>query len=104
MSKTLVAVSVTFCILAVIVALNSTSVRCRVCMSAHLLPNDLNHHPFRPPPIKLPIEYLLPRPEIQPPGGDRHDDLAAHDLPLHVGVGVVLAGAVVAIAVGRRIE
>ena len=33
-----------------------------------------------------------------------HDDFAAHDLPLQVGVGVVLAGAVVVVAVGARVE
>lgn len=47
------------------------------------------------PPIELPIEDLLPSPEIQPPFRHGHDDLAANDLTLDVCVGVVLTGAVV---------
>src|SRR5579862_7174909 len=72
--------------------------------SDYSLPNHLNHHPLRSPPVELPIKNLFPRTEIEPPGGDCYDDLATHDLPLHVGVGVVLAGAVVAIALRRRME
>src|SRR5665213_1410519 len=39
-------------------------------------------------------EDLLPRPEIQPPGGHRDDDLATHDRALQVGIRVVLAAVV----------
>ena len=56
-----------------------------------LLPNDLDQHPLRPIPIELAAENLLPRPEVEFPLGKRHD-LPAHELPLQVGVGVVLAG------------
>src|ERR1700722_10381042 len=41
MSRTSVAVSVTLCIFGVIVALNSPSVSCRVCMSSLPLPDNL---------------------------------------------------------------
>jgi len=50
------------------------------------------------PPVKLAVEYLLPRAKVQAAVGDRYDDFAAHDLPLEVGVVVVLGGAVVAVA------
>jgi hypothetical protein len=54
--------------------------------------------------VELPVKDLLPPPKVELPFGDGHDDLAAHDLPLQVGVGVVLAGAVVLVALRRRVE
>ena len=47
---------------------------------------------------------MLPRPQVELAVGDRHDHLAAHDLPLVVGVGIVFAGAVVVVPLRRRIE
>jgi len=63
------------------------------CLS--LLPNDLDQHPLGSSPIKLAVEDLFPWPEVELALGDGHDDLPAHDLPLHVGVGVILARPVV---------
>ena len=68
-----------------------------------LLPDDLDQHALPPAPVELAVEDLLPRPEVQPAARDRDDDLAAHHLPLEVRVGVVLAGAVVAILADRRV-
>ena len=31
------------------------------------LPDDLHQHPLASPPVELPVEDLLPRPQIQPP-------------------------------------
>src|SRR5205823_11147025 len=61
------------------------------------LPDDLHQHALPAPAIELPIEDLLPGPEIQAPPAYRHDHLTPHDLAFHVRVGVVLSGAVVAI-------
>ena len=69
-----------------------------------LLPNDLYQHPLPPPPVKLAIENLFPRAEIEFAFGDADDDLAAHDLAFHVRVGVVLAGAVVLVLGGWRVR
>ena len=54
--------------------------------------------------VELAVEDLFPRAEVELAVGDGDDDLAAHDLAFHVGVGVVFAGAVVMVARGRRIE
>src|SRR5205807_470586 len=71
---------------------------------ADLLPDDLDQHPLGPVAVELAVEDLLPRPEIEFPLRDRHDDLPAHDLPLQVRVGVVLPGAVVVVDVRVRVE
>ena len=60
-------------------------------------PNNLDQYPLPAPPIKLAVEYLLPRAEIQAPIRDRHHDLAAHDLSLHMRIGIIFAGAVVTV-------
>ena len=75
----------------------------RLCCSPVLLPNDLDQHPLAPAAVELAVEDLLPRAEVELALGDGHDDLAAHDLPLQVGVGVVLAGAVVVVVLRRRV-
>ena len=70
------------------------------------LPDDLDQDALAAAAIEFAVEYLLPRPEVQPPVGDGHHHLAAHDLPLQVGIGVVLAGLVVlpaAAGVGRQL-
>src|SRR5262245_56439415 len=59
------------------------------------LAEDLDQDSLRPAAVELAVEDLLPGAEVELAVGDGDDDLAAHDLPLHVGVGVVLAGAVV---------
>src|SRR5262249_558753 len=76
----------------------------RVTSSDMLLPDDLDQHALRPAAVELAVEDLLPRAEVQLALRDRHDDLTAHDLPLQVGVGVVLAGAVVVVHAGVRVE
>src|SRR5262249_36047685 len=73
-------------------------------LSNILLSDHLDQHPLGPPPVELAVEDLLPGPEVELPLRDRHHDLAPHDLPLHVGIGVVLAGAVVLVAGRRGIE
>src|SRR5947209_142211 len=45
--------------------------------------------------VKLAVEDLLPRAEVEPAGGDRNDNFPAHDLPLQMRVGVIFAGPVV---------
>jgi len=47
--------------------------------------------------VELPVKDLLSGAQVELAVGDGHDDLAAHDLPLHVRVGVVLARVIVAI-------
>ena len=63
------------------------------------LPNHLHQHPLRRPPVEFAVKICSHGPKSSFPG-DRDDDLAAHDLPLVVGIGVVFAGAVVMIALG----
>ena len=65
--------------------------------SGRLLPDNLDEHALRSASVELAIEDLLPRAKIQLPFCDRHHDLAAHDLALVVGVGIILAGAVMMI-------
>jgi hypothetical protein len=47
---------------------------------------------------------LLPGAEVELAGSDRDADLATHDLPLEMGVGVVFASAVVILSLGRGVE
>ena len=74
------------------------------CRRRMLFPDHLDQHPLRPVAVELAVEDLLPRAEVELALGDRDDDLAAHDLPLQVGVGVVLAGAVVVVVVRVGVE
>jgi len=69
-----------------------------------LLAYDLDQDALPAPPVELTVEDLLPGAEVQPAVGDRHDHFAPHDLPLQMGVGVVLAGAVVAIVADRLVR
>ncbi len=68
-----------------------------------LLPNDLHQHPLAPPPIEFTVENLLPRTKVEFSIGHGHHRFPAHDLPLHVSVGVVLASIVVALLVNGRV-
>jgi len=71
------------------------------------LSDNLHQHPLAAAAVELAVENLLPGAEVQFAVGDRHHHFPAHDLPLQVGVGVVLAGVVVAVlgngGVGRQL-
>jgi hypothetical protein len=54
--------------------------------------------------VELAVENLLPGAEVEFPLRDGDDDLPTHDLPLQVGVGVILAGAVVVVVGGVGVE
>ena len=60
-----------------------------------LLADDFHQDPLAPTAVELAVEDLLPVPEVELGLGDRYHDFAPHDLPLHVGVSVIFAGAVV---------
>ena len=84
-----------------------------------LFPYNLDQDTLPAPAVKLAVKDLPPRAKdfdelsrvVQPPVGDRHDDLAAHHLSLQMGVAVVpstplrtgLAGAIVAVAADRLV-
>src|SRR5581483_4565966 len=68
------------------------------------LADHLDQHALSPAAVELAVEDLLPRAEVELAARDRDDDLAPHDLPLQVGVGVVLAGVVVAVLLGRSVR
>ena len=59
---------------------------------------------FLRPPSNSAIENLLPGAEIEFAIGDGDDNLASHHLPLHVCIGIILAGPVVAIARDRLVR
>jgi hypothetical protein len=61
----------------------------------HPLPDDLHHHPLAAAAVEFAVEDLFPGAEVEMAFGYGDDYFAAHDLALEVGVGVVLAGAVV---------
>ena len=69
-----------------------------------LVSNYLDQHALPPSPVEFPVENLFPRAEIQFALSDCDDNFTAHDLTLEVGVGIVFAGSVVAIAGGRRMR
>src|SRR5688500_10910726 len=68
------------------------------------LAGDLYQHPLRPVSVKLAVEDLFPRPEIELALRDCNHDFPSHDLPFQMGVGVVFAGAVVMVEVRIRVE
>jgi hypothetical protein len=57
-----------------------------------LFADYLYKHPLAALAVKLAIKDLFPRPEIKLACGNSNYDLSAHDSPLQVRVGVVLAG------------
>jgi hypothetical protein len=59
-----------------------------------LLPDDFDEDALASVPIEFAVEDLLSRPKVELALGDRNDDFPDHDLALEVGVGVVLASAV----------
>jgi len=72
--------------------------------SETLFANHLHQYTLPAPAIEFAVENLLPGAEIELALGNRHHDLSAHDLPFVVGIGVVLTGPIVVIALWRRIE
>jgi len=69
--------------------------------SSVLVADDLDEHPLAPASIEFAIEDLLPGAEVKFASGYGNHHFTAHDLPLHVGVGIVFAAVVVAILVDR---
>jgi len=68
-----------------------------------LLADDLDEHPLAPAPIEFTVEDLLPGAEVKFASGYGDYHFTAHDLPLHVGVGIVFAAVVVSILVDRLV-
>src|SRR6266487_5050844 len=69
----------------------------------HLLADHFDQHALVASAVKLAVEDLLPRPEVELSFCDRHDYVAAHHLAFVVRVPVILAGAIVVVALGTRI-
>src|SRR5215813_11604574 len=63
--------------------------------------DDFHQHSLAAPAVELAVENLLPRTQIELSFRDRHHNLAPHDLPLHVRIGIVFPGVVVAVLVHR---
>jgi hypothetical protein len=53
--------------------------------------DDFYEHPLAPAAVELTLKDLFPGTEVKPASGHGYHHLAAHDLALQVGVGVVLA-------------
>ena len=64
-------------------------------------PDDLHQHPLSPAAVELPVKYLLPRPEVELPLRDGDDHLPPHDLPLEVGIRIILPRPVVVVMLDR---
>src|SRR4051812_22665026 len=62
------------------------------------LPDNLHQHPLPPPAVEFVVEDVFPGPQVQPTLGNRHHHLAAHDLPLQVRIGIILARPIVLIS------
>src|SRR5450830_974597 len=75
---------------------SSTSLWRRRAGRSRLFPEDLDEDALVAAAVPLAVEDPLPRAEVEPPLRDGGDDFAAHELPLDVRVGIVLAGVVVA--------
>ena len=61
------------------------------------LSNHFHQHSLGPATIKLTIENLFPRTEIEIPIGNGHNNLAPHDLAFHMGICIVFAGTIVSV-------
>jgi len=59
------------------------------------LADNLHKDPLFSSPVKLTVEDLLPGPEIEIPLRHSNDNLPPHDLPLQVGVSVILSRPIV---------
>ena len=73
-------------------------------MAGYLFANNLHQHPFATVAIEFAVEDLLPGPKVEPAFGDGDDDFAAHDLAFHMGISVILAGAIVVILAGGGVR
>ena len=62
------------------------------------LAENFHERAFAAAAVELAVENLFPRAEVEFARSHGDDDLAAHDGALEVGVGVVLAGAVVVVS------
>ena len=62
-----------------------------------LLTDDLDEDSLAAAAVKLAVEDLFPRAEVELAARDGDGDLSAHDLALQVGIAVVFAGLVVAV-------
>jgi hypothetical protein len=71
---------------------------------AELFADDFDEDAFGSSAIEFAVEDLLPGAEVELSPGDGDDHFSAHELALHVGVGVVLPGAVVGVSRGRGVE
>ena len=65
---------------------------------------DFHQYPLLPPSVELAIKDLLPRTKIQLPFRYRHYYLSPHYLSLHVRIGIVFPGIVVAVLVHRFVR
>jgi hypothetical protein len=59
-----------------------------------LLTYYFDQHPFPAPPVKFSIENPFPGTEIQPTIGNGYNHFPTHDLPFHVGIGIILTNIV----------
>src|SRR5271163_1792107 len=75
-----------------------------LCATVVLVADDFQEDFFGPVAVEFAVEDLFPWAEVELAVGDGDDDLAAHDLPLHVGVGVVFASVVVLVLAGGRVR
>src|SRR5437762_14165059 len=57
-----------------------------------LLANNFHQRSFSSSAVEFAIEDLLPRPEIQLPFANRHDNFATHNLALQMRVGIIYPG------------
>ena len=69
-----------------------------VARRSALFANDLDQYALAAPSVELAIKNLLSRTEVEFTCRDRDDNLPPHNLAFHVGIGIVLAGSVVAVA------
>ena len=75
--------------------LNGSPLRSR---SPTLLSDDLDKNALAPPAIELPVEDLLPRPEIQSAVCNRDHNFSTHDLAFQVRVCIVFARSVMTVS------
>ena len=70
---------------------------CLIKFAMHVL----HERPLSPPSVKLPVKNLLPGSEIELSIGYGYHDFPSHDLPLEVGIPVILPSPVVAVLGSR---
>ena len=69
----------------------------KIRKSGGLFPDDLDQDSLRSSAIEFAVENLFPRTKVQFSVRHGDDHFPPHDLPLHVRIGVVLTGSVVAV-------